>query len=555
MSTYKNLMTVCCAAVLALGLAACGGGGSDGPTSSGTGGGGGGGGGGSGTGMKTPLSYATDLNGDVDALMALAAADTEDGSALMMAMEAAAKIGTEASDGNSMAAMMNAQAVLDAKDALEMALGDAKAAKMAAEEAKAATEDADVIAALDIAISNAETEIEAAEMVLNGDDLAGYVDMVTGGEDADPMGTPASVAKGVAQAVAMALGPTSNTDGTGTRVTPLTAVPTDATTEVAALRDTTSGSENPVAKANKFTGDNHMGRTWAEIVGDGVMTVRISNVLTEVGSIAGMAAATTITTSPPTAAETISEGTSYADANYMGIPGSAVCLGKDCEVGADGTANAGKLLGSWYFSPTSTMAYYEKVGGATDYTAELYVNYGHWLVVDDGSTTAANEGQVTVFTYAALSGTSDNGAWAAADPTSTTAGLRASSAIYEGMAAGRSVHKTLDSQGAVTDIQSGRFTADVMLTATFAAAGSTLGGMIDNFQGDAVDPSWEVTLNAATTGDGSVATGVTEATGQDGDWTSDAYGDAADRPVGIFGSFNAHFTDGHAAGAYATRKQ
>ncbi len=36
MSTYKNLMTVCCAAVLALGLAACGGGGSDssGPTAS-----------------------------------------------------------------------------------------------------------------------------------------------------------------------------------------------------------------------------------------------------------------------------------------------------------------------------------------------------------------------------------------------------------------------------------------------------------------------------------------------------------------------------------------
>ena len=27
------------------------------------------------------------------------------------------------------------------------------------------------------------------------------------------------------------------------------------------------------------------------------------------------------------------------------------------------------------------------------------------------------------------------------------------------------------------------------------------------------------------------------------------------RPTGIFGGFNAHFTDGHAAGAYATRKK
>ena len=52
MSTYKNLMTVCCAAVLALGLVACGGGGSGGPT---TGGGGGGG--------MMPKPVAVDLSG------------------------------------------------------------------------------------------------------------------------------------------------------------------------------------------------------------------------------------------------------------------------------------------------------------------------------------------------------------------------------------------------------------------------------------------------------------------------------------------------------------
>ena len=187
----------------------------------------------------------------------------------------------------------------------------------------------------------------------------------------------------------------------------------------------------------------------------------------------------------------------------MGIPGTVYCLGDDCEVGADGTANAGKLVGSWYFSPTSPMVYYEKVGDATDYSAELYVNYGHWLVVNDGQVSGqeANKGQVTVLTYAALSDTTftGDGVWAAADPTSTTAGLRASSAIYEGMAAGRSVHKTVDSDNMVTDIQSGRFTASVTLTATFAGTQSTLGGMIDNFQGDAVDSSWEVELNAITT--------------------------------------------------------
>ena len=145
--------------------------------------------------------------------------------------------------------------------------------------------------------------------------------------------------------------------------------------------------------------------------------------------------------------------------------------------------------------------------------------------------------------------------------------MKASSATYTGMAVGRSVHKTADSDLMVTDIQSGRFTARVTLNAAFAAGGSTLGGMIDKFVGtdnpDAVDRDWKVTLNAATTTDGTVS-GVTDASGQDGAWTGTSYGtggfsdDTAaggKRPTGIYGNFNAHFTDGHVAGAYATRRQ
>ena len=51
MSTQKNLMTVCCAAVLAFGLAACGGGGDDAPV----------------TGM-TGMTGMTDMDGDGDAM-------------------------------------------------------------------------------------------------------------------------------------------------------------------------------------------------------------------------------------------------------------------------------------------------------------------------------------------------------------------------------------------------------------------------------------------------------------------------------------------------------
>ena len=48
--------------------------------------------------------------------------------------------------------------------------------------------------------------------------------------------------------------------------------------------------------------------------------------------------------------------------------------------------------------------------------------------------------------------------------------------------------------------------------------------------------------------------GTTTASGQNGVWTAQGYGPNGGRPEGFFGGFNAHFSDGHAAGAYATRK-
>ena len=48
--------------------------------------------------------------------------------------------------------------------------------------------------------------------------------------------------------------------------------------------------------------------------------------------------------------------------------------------------------------------------------------------------------------------------------------------------------------------------------------------------------------------------GTTTASAQNGEWSATGYGKSGERPTGIFGDFNAHFTDGHAAGAYATRK-
>ena len=116
---------------------------------------------------------------------------------------------------------------------------------------------------------------------------------------------------------------------------------------------------------------------------------------------------------------------------------------------------------------------------------------------------------------------------------------------------------TTDAEGKAT--ASGAFTADVTMTAKFHATAPMVGGTIDNFQGNAVGSGWSVKLrDTPVTDDGTITPGETIATGQDGVWTGTAYGadgaDAAVRPTGIYGGFNAHFTDGRAAGAYATRK-
>ena len=182
---------------------------------------------------------------------------------------------------------------------------------------------------------------------------------------------------------------------------------------------------------------------------------------------------------------------------------------------------------------------------------------------DDGDATAANAGQVTIVTYAyGPTGNDASLGWgerASGTPSSEQA-------VYEGMAAGRSVHKVSNEDVEITEVHSGRFMASVTLTAKFGAT-PMLGGTVSDFTSDnpdAVDPSWTVTLQETAVASGLVAAGVAKGTGQAGDWTARAYGGADDdasttdvnetkRPEGILGTFNAHFTDGHVAGAYATR--
>ena len=129
-------------------------------------------------------------------------------------------------------------------------------------------------------------------------------------------------------------------------------------------------------------------------------------------------------------------------------------------------------------------------------------------------------------------------------------------ARYIGKAVGMSVIGTGSSRA------SGGFTADVDLTMRFGSAGTeSLDGMIRNFKGSAVDPSWSVDLDNAALASGVLAaTATTDGGGTEGSWTATAWGGDATtgseaRPAGVYGAFDANFTNGAAAGAYATRKQ
>ena len=187
----------------------------------------------------------------------------------------------------------------------------------------------------------------------------------------------------------------------------------------------------------------------------------------------------------------------------------------------------------------------------------LYARFGHWLAendIDDDTLTDIN-------TYA-MGGAGTIGQYgshlAVCDTDDT---LMDTSATYTGEAAGMSLHKEFDGQGAIVpgSLQSAAFTADVELTATFgdAADAATLGGTVSNFEGGATDPDWSVIL--LTRGFDRCQLSATALARQPPPARTVSgrhrrLAQSGGRPTGIFGGFNAHFSDGHAAGAYATRK-
>ena len=486
-------------------------------------------------------AFATAQNARDDATGAADAAEK----AVTTATAASAMITTLPAAGDSAAAEVNAQSVLNAKTTADNAVTTAEQAladaKTALANVDADAENADSLTrALEAAIKVVEAELEKAKMEAESAALKAAVELVTG-DDPDVEGypmTPAQHGRAVAMDIDGALSPTTVTNGARARGTHGDTAPTMTT--------------DPMETAVKM--NDHQGMTWEEVVGAAnVNDMRVDRgegtKVVKAASFAGMPLSS-ITGSPPTAGDEVTDGTEYETANYMGIPGTVFCASTDCKV--EDVDGVDTLTGSWYFTPTDGDEWYigTTTAGVTAYAPEtLYARFGHWLAdtnVDDNA---------EVNTYAMTGGNTSG-----IDVTTVNTGAEATtltdtSASYRGPAAGMSVHQTTDSDGMITDMDSAAFTATVNLKATFGAS-PTLGGTVTDFQGNATDPSWSVELQVTgfDSGASTVTDGRTVASGRDGLWTATAYGESGARPTGIFGGFNAHFTDGHAAGAYATRK-
>ena len=523
MSIQKNLITLCFATVFTLGLAACG---SDATMN----------GNGDEPDARTVAELFATAQESRDASAAAAKAAEE---AVIAATEASGELMPLSVKGDSMTATANAQAVLDMQAATVQAVTDAETALQEAKDAledatEHAADNASLMAALDAAIKAAEADVKTATEARDGDALEVAVALVTGGADEDEPMSAADHGLSVAMAIGSLLGPTSSTED-------LAGAPP-------------AGEE--AMNVDVVMMDNHTGKTWAEIVGEtskkrfgtgSVMETREA----DAASIADMTLTSMAVVGP------MGDGMQTM-ANYKGIDGTAFCQGSKCMVeGVAGDANEGvrKFTGSWYFTPTSPMAYYIRNTDDTAYELETdYAQFGHWL--------ADAAGVLTVNTFAGggVTETNTDGLALNVNEGPDATALLDRSATYEGTAAGMSVHNEVDGDGAVVPgtLQSGAFTADVTLTAKFGSAPS-LGGYINGFKGNnAVDPDWRVTLvDTAFTNNVTTATvggGVTTASAQDGEWSATGYGETTERPTGFFGGFNAHFTDGDAAGAYATRK-
>ena len=228
--------------------------------------------------------------------------------------------------------------------------------------------------------------------------------------------------------------------------------------------------------------------------------------------------------------------------SFHSIPGKYICTGT-CTATADNEGNLMTFDGQWTFTPDAAPdGSPHKIYGVIP-DAD-HIHFGYWLQ----TTPAVDEDPITYAVQAFSGGLGDY----------TMSREIAGVAKYDGRAAGHYVRKTLKSNGDLASAFTGESQAKANLTASFggttvavANAFSIEGTVTDFRDGGTMLDGWTVELMSETFGDteSSFTDGVTTGTGA---WTAKFFGDRAvdAQPTGVAGEFNAHFSNGHVAGAY-----
>ncbi len=168
------------------------------------------------------------------------------------------------------------------------------------------------------------------------------------------------------------------------------------------------------------------------------------------------------------------------EGKYDGAEGTFKCIGDTCQVtrSTDGSTIQFVTGGTWTFTPDT--------GQTNDVKDTKYLEFGWWVHKD--------KSKAPTFSDVFYEGSADSPALGTSDITA----LDGMTATYEGAAAGKfSIHDPVDSE----NNESGHFTADAMLKATFdeTAATNAMTGTINNFKlnDGSANPGWSVNLEKA----------------------------------------------------------
>ena len=381
--------------------------------------------------------------------------------------------------GESRVAMANAQKVLDSPGMIEMYLKNAKDAR---DELVAAKKDADdaATAALDKAIEEIDGYIETIQGLLDergNDSLDSIISLIKG----DSNKTASDIGQDVAMKIFDAL------------------KPPDSGTVPAGLNNhpsTDQAEESEVAAAT-MKSDNHIGKSWEDIVGsDNIIETRIdagtdisksvkaASVDGESVGVHSLPANAIPDECTATASAPCAEG-AQSEVSWKGIDGIIFCVGDDCKLTGTGTSRA--LTGSWYFTPDPIT--FHIFQDDRTYKNEVYAEYGYWLDEADTATHLVH----TFSRGVNEPSTPVPGSWAA----NTDLDAKAT---YSGNAIG--LYSKFSGSGENVIRQSGHFSAEVELEAVFADT-SELSGAIDNFRdadNNMIDSRWSVDLEATGAG-------------------------------------------------------